>query len=101
MSVRCSSPATMKWILRTALPRHDLLYERSALLISATEESDSKGNWCFRKDLHLDPRSSQNRMHDSYTSEAFRMKWCAMPVPPRHSLFGRQTCFCYTNDAMI
>jgi hypothetical protein len=27
-----------KWILRPALPRHDLLYERSALLVSATEE---------------------------------------------------------------
>ena len=23
-----------------------------------------------------------------------------MPVLPRHSLFGRQTCCCYTNDAM-
>jgi hypothetical protein len=27
-----------KWILRPAPPRHGLLYERSALLVSATEE---------------------------------------------------------------
>ena len=36
-SDRCSSPG-LKTILRPALPRHGLLYERSALLNPATEE---------------------------------------------------------------
>ncbi len=43
-SDRCSSPG-WKTILRPALPRHGLLYERSALLNSATEE------WLARKRL--------------------------------------------------
>jgi hypothetical protein len=30
--------AIENWFFRPALPRHDLLYERSALLVSATEE---------------------------------------------------------------
>ena len=104
-------------ILRPVLPRHDPHYEGGALLNSATEEL----KWCSREELrlpplcifcsapheyalsrtalHLEPRSSQNRMHDSYTSEAFRKNWCAMPVPPRRSLVGSQECCCYTNDA--
>ena len=28
--------------------------------------------WCFRKDLHLEPRSSQNRVQDSYTLGALK-----------------------------
>ena len=29
------------------------------------------GKWCSREDLHLEPRSSQNRMQNSYTSGAW------------------------------
>ncbi len=46
-------------------------------------------------------------MHNSYTSETLANlrsiqpdKWCAMPVPPRLDLFGRQACFCYINGAL-
>ena len=51
------------------LPRHGPHYEGGALLNSATEEL----KWCSREDLHLEPRSSQNRVQDSYTSGAFEI----------------------------
>ena len=80
----------LKVILRPALPRHGLLYERSALLASATEEclarkrprksaertphSRRSGNlkWCSREDSHLEPPPSQSGVQDSYTSGAIR-----------------------------
>ena len=71
----------LKLILRPALPRHGLLYEMSALLISATEECvarkrptriaersphsrrSGKLKWCSREDLHLDLPPSQSGVH--------------------------------------
>ena len=80
----------LKVILRPALPRHGLLYERSALLASATEEcvarkrpseyaeriphSRRSGNlkWCSREDSHLEPPPSQSGVQNSYTSGALK-----------------------------
>ena len=69
----------LKAILRPALPRHGLLYERSELLTSATEESMNRRSrrggggeqwWLVggrAEDLHLEPPPSQGGMQDSVT----------------------------------
>lgn len=58
----------LKVILRPALPRHGLLYERSALLVSATEEL----KWRSREDSHLELPPSQGGVQNSYTSGALK-----------------------------
>ena len=69
----------LKVILRPALPRHGLLYERSALLASATEESEK---WCSREDSHLEPPPSQSGVQNSYTSGAENVRHAgAAPAP--------------------
>lgn len=82
LTITLRSPLDEEWILRPAPPRHRFLYERSALLCSATEELDQDLGfknwelrflkWCSREDLHLELRSSQNRVQNSYTSGAFK-----------------------------
>ena len=84
----------LKVILRPALPRHGLLYERSALLISATEESE------MVLPRGLAPRSSAFAERRASLTLRELEKWCAMQVLPRRPRFGRPPCFCYTNDAL-
>ncbi len=83
----------LKAILRPALPRHGLLYERSALLTSATEELESgaPARTC----------TSNLRLRRAACSSLTprELKWCAMPVLPRRPRFGRPPCLLYTNDA--
>jgi hypothetical protein len=56
--------------------------------------------WCSRQELHLEPPPSQGGVQRDYTSGAIEKKeGCAMPVLPRRSIFGRDQCCCYTNDA--
>ena len=105
----------LKVILRPALPRHGLLYERSALLASATEEclarkrpAKNRGGlsaqpperqlkWCSREDSHLEPPPSQSGVQNSYTSGAKNGAPCRC-CPGARGLEDRRAC-CYTNDA--
>ena len=103
----------LKAILRPALPRHGLLYERSALLASATEESESgapartcTSNLRLRRAactilLHLGseyPRQESHLRRELRKLAFFLLnygdekKWCAMPVLPRRPRFGRPPC---------
>ena len=108
----CYITASIKWILRPALPRHGLLYERSALLGSATEESESGApamtctsnlrlrraacRICYTSGAEMSPagvapasRASEARI---LSAELRGSKWCAMPVLPRRPRFGRPPC---------
>ena len=89
-----------KKFLRSVPPRHDLLYERSALLASATEdfflwESGAPARTCTSS---LGLRRTACK---TLTPRELGKNWCAMPVLPRRSLFGRQACCCCTNDAKL
>ena len=91
-SDRCSSPG-LKTILRPALPRHGLLYERSALLNSATEEFE------MVLPRGLAPRSSAfAERRASLTLRELENGAPCRCCPGACGLEDRRAC-CYTNDA--
>jgi hypothetical protein len=81
------------WILRPELHRHGLHYEWSALLNSATEESDKVAlprGLAPRASAFAERRAELLHFGSMKLNES---KWiCAMPVPPRRLQFGRLLC---------